>query len=96
MRELARNLYFRLIAASCAVVLSLGCSEEVDEIERELLTEWNGVVRRIEQSKATSWESWYRICRKVSDRTGGEQSRRIISKFADMLFFHQHVFARTF
>ena len=86
MRELARNVYFRLIAASCAVVLSLGCSEEVDETERELLTEWNGVVRRIEQSKATSWEGWYRICKKVSDRLDGEQSRRIISKFADMLF----------
>ena len=86
MKKLARNVHVRLIAVSCAVVLSLGCSEEVDEIERELLTEWNGVVRRIEQSKATSWESWYRICRKVSDRTGGEQSRRIISKFADMLF----------
>ncbi len=86
MRKVARSVHVRLIAASCAVVLSLGCSEEVDEIERELLTEWNGVVRRIEQSKATSWESWYRICKKVSDRTDGEQSRRIVSKFADMLF----------
>ena len=43
--------------------------------------EWNGVVRKIEQSKATSWEGWYRICKKVSDRIDGEQSRRIISKF---------------
>jgi len=86
MRKVARSVHVRLIAASCAVVLSLGCSEEVDEIERELLTEWNGVVRKIEQSKATSWEGWYRICKKVSDRIDGEQSRRIISKFADMLF----------
>ena len=86
MRELARNVYFRLIAASCAVVLSLGCSEEViDDTEKELLTEWNGVVQRIAAAKSMTWECSLHICKKVSDRTDGDRRKRILHKFSNML-----------
>jgi len=86
MRKLARKAYARLLATACVALLMVGCSEEiVDETEKELLAEWNGVVQRIAAARSMTRESSAHICKKVSDRTDGDQRKRILRKFFDML-----------
>ena len=86
MRKIAGNLQVHILATACAALLAVGCSEEViDDTEKELLAEWNGVVQRIAAAKSMTWECSLHICKKVSDRTDGDQRKRILHKFSNML-----------
>ena len=85
MRWLTRNVQARILAVAFAAMLLVGCSEKVDETERELLAEWNGVVQRIAAARPTTWKCSSHICKKVSDRTDGGQCKRIVRKFSNML-----------
>ena len=86
MKKIAGNVLVYILAAACVAFLVAGCSEEVlDETEKELLAEWNGVVQRIAAARSMTWECSAQICKKVSDRTDGDQRKRILHKFSDML-----------
>ena len=86
MRKIAGDLQIHILATACAALLVVGCSEEViDETEKELLAEWNGVVQRIAAARSMTWECSAHICKKVSDRTDVDQRKRILHKFSGML-----------
>ena len=57
MRKIAGNVQAYVLTAVCAALLVVGCSEEVvDETEKELQAEWNGVVQRISAARSMTWE----------------------------------------
>ena len=86
MKKIAGNVLVYILATACVALLLVGCSEEIiDETEKELLAEWNGVVQRIAAARPMTRESSAHICKKVSDRTDGDQRKRILRKFFDML-----------
>ena len=85
MRDWTKNSKVRILAAFCVAMLSVGCTEKTDEAEQELLTEWDRIVQRIAAAKPTARKSSSRICKQVSDGTNGDQCKRIVRKFSEML-----------